>query len=369
MKSNISDVKILKASSYYLEDVLGLNLDRRAEDGKLSFILLNQPPICDAHCRRCFMPEERRKLGKKNDLTLHESKKVLSEAKDYGALCLEISGEGEPTLNPELPKLITHANNLGYLTTLITNGHSLTPEQIKHYKDSNVTLVFSHHSLDSYKYESDNNTSRSFKKKMDNLQSAIEIYKGTIENQNDYEVHRLAIHTTLQKDNIQDTLDLRDYCRKNRIFFSIAPLAQLGCAIEHPDMKLEESVDIEGITRSLIKIPHYLGNNSIIHSHSSKQELGKEVCGTCFYGASIGYEGNLLFDAHCGYEVGDMFGNVRTTPFSEIVNTQRHISRELFKNIEGFCPARDPKWTHFLKGVLIKKEFDGKENGRYSLIC
>jgi len=66
---------LLKASSYYLEDVLGLRLDERAKDGKLSFILLNQPPVCDAHCRRCFMPEERRKLEKKDSLTLNESKK------------------------------------------------------------------------------------------------------------------------------------------------------------------------------------------------------------------------------------------------------------------------------------------------------
>jgi len=57
-------------------------------------------------------------------------KKVLDDAREYGALCLEISGEGEPTLNRDLPDLISHANNLGYLTTLITNGHNLTPEQI-----------------------------------------------------------------------------------------------------------------------------------------------------------------------------------------------------------------------------------------------
>ncbi|MEA3515319.1 MAG: hypothetical protein U9R34_07600 [Nanoarchaeota archaeon] len=120
--------RVLKASSYYLEDVLELNLDKRAKEGKLSFILLNQPPICDAHCRRCFMPEERRRLGAKYALSLDESKKVLDDAREYGALCLEISGEGEPTLNKNLPKLIAHAHELGYLTTLITNGHSLTQE-------------------------------------------------------------------------------------------------------------------------------------------------------------------------------------------------------------------------------------------------
>ena len=355
--SNKYHQRVLKASSYYLEDVLELNLDKRAKEGKLSFILLNQPPICDAHCRRCFMPEERRRLGAKYALSLNESKKVLDDAREYGALCLEISGEGEPTLNKDLPGLIAHAHKLGYLTTLITNGHSLTQEQIVSYRDSGVTLIFSHHSLNSSKYESDNGTSGkgSFEKKMKNLDIAIEAYKGTTENINNIEVHRLAIHATLQKDNVQDTLDLRDYCHSKGIFFSVAPLAQLGCAIDHPEMKLEETVEINGNAVPLVKVPDILGDNSIIHSHSSAREIGKEVCGTCFYGASIGYDGNLLFDAHCGYEIGDKFGNVRTTPFSDIIKIQRAISQKLFQNIDGFCPARDPKWNNFLKKVLDEK--------------
>lgn len=350
--------KILKASSYYLEDVLGLNLRDRAKEGKISFVLLNQPPICDAHCRRCFMPSERRILGNKNALTLDESKNALEDAREYGALCLELSGEGEPTLNKNLPQLISHANSLGYLTTLITNGHSLTPEQIELYKDSNVNLVFSHHSLNPKRYESDNDTcgKGSFERKMKNLEEASRVYSKTTEKINGFDVHRLAIHTTLQKDNIQDTLDLRDYCDKNNMFFSIAPLAQLGCALNHPEMKLEEKIMLTGESVPLIEVPQRLGHNSIIHSHSSTQETGKEVCGTCFYGVSIGYDGNILFDAHCGYEVENMFGNVRTTPFSEIVKIQRAISKRLFDNIDGFCPARDPKWGYFLQKVLNGEE-------------
>jgi len=356
--------KILKASSYYLEDVLRLNLKDRAEDGKISFILLNQPPICDAHCRRCFMPTERRVLGNKNALTLDESKGVLEEARRYGALCLELSGEGEPTLNRNLPQLISHANNLGYLTTLITNGHSLTSEQIALYKNSNVTLVFSHHSLNPERYEADNDTcgKNSFEKKMNNLEEAIKVYSGSIDRPNGFEVHRLAIHATLQKDNIQDTLNLRSYCDNNGIFFSVAPLAQLGCALSHPEIKLEETVQMNGEAVPLAEVPNRLGHNSIIHSHSSSKENGKEVCGTCFYGVSLGYDGNLLFDAHCGYEVGSMFGNVRTTPFSDIVKTQRVISKTLFENIDGFCPARDPKWGYFLQRVLRGEE--KFENGK-----
>lgn len=195
---------------------------------------------------------------------------------------------------------------------------------------------------------------------MRNLEYAIDAYRDTVEKVGGKEIHRLAIHTTLQKDNIQDTLDLRDYCEKNNIFFSVAPLAQLGCAVGHPEMKLGEFIEVDGERTPLMDVPNLLGDNSIIHSHSSSRSLGKEVCGTCLYGASIGYDGNLLFDAHCGYEVGDRLGNVKTTPFSTIVETQRTISQDLFNNIDGFCPARDPKWAEYLRKFLD----EGIENER-----
>ncbi|MDD5651261.1 MAG: radical SAM protein [Candidatus Nanoarchaeia archaeon] len=340
---------ILKASSYYLEDVLELRLDERAKNGQISFILLNQPPICDAHCRRCFMPNNRRQLGKNEALTLDESKQILYNARKNGALCLEISGEGEPTLNKNLPELIRYANNLEYLTTLITNGHSLTEEQIKIYNQLNVTLVFSHYSLNKKKYELDNKTPGSFDKKMKNLEIASRIFKESIEHINKFKVYRLAVHTTLQKDNIQDALDLKEYCNNNKIFFSIAPLAQTGCAINNPNMKLEEIVNFFGKEIPLSQVPNLLGDNSIIHSHSSAKELGREVCGTCFYGLNIGYEGALLFDAHSGYEIGNKLGNIKTISFQEIMKKRRKISKLLFENVNNFCPVRDSKWDEFIK--------------------
>lgn len=353
--------KVLKASSYYLEDVLGYKLDERAEQGKISFLLLNQPPKCDAHCRRCFMPEYRRNSGIKEALILDESKRVLDKARDYGALCLEISGEGEPAFHRDnLLKIIEHANNLGYLTTLITNGHHLSNYgnhpyyYIKDLKDMNVTLVFSHFSLNLLKYEDDSHTvTGTFVSKMRNIETAMEkVYWDTIEHVNGFQVQRLAIHATLQRDNVQDVLDLKKYCDGERIFFSVAPLAQTGCALDHPEMKLEDIVDIQGQKIPLSEVPNTLSDNSIIHSHSSARELGREVCGTCFYGLNIGYDGAVLFDAHAGYEIGNMLGNVRDTDFSKIIKKQRKISKTLFENIDGFCPVRDPKWNEFLRKIL-----------------
>jgi MoaA/NifB/PqqE/SkfB family radical SAM enzyme len=284
--------KILKASSYYLEDVRGFDLEDRAQNGNLSFILLNQPPICDYHCRRCFMPDYRRQnYSQKQSLTLQDYEKILKDAGDNGIICLELSGEGEPLLSRDLQKIIKSADRNGLMTTLITNGNTIDEKRIAYYRNHNVTLVFSLHTLDKSKYEQDNRCSGSFERKIEHIKRASEIYSGTKKEENGFEVYRLAIHTTLQRDNIGEIEQLKHFCHNWGIFFSIAPLALVGSALEHPEIYPQNG-------EKLIDEVVFNGDNSIIHSHSSKKVFGREVCGTAFYGLNIGWDGAILFDAH-----------------------------------------------------------------------
>lgn len=340
--------KILKASSYYLEDVLGLNLNERAKEGKLSFILINHPPICDYHCRRCFMQDYRRKLyDPQKALTLDEYKDILKKAKNSGILCMEISGEGEPLLSKHILSVIEYADSLGILTTLITNGNTLTEEQTKFFKNHNVVLVFSLHTLDKAKYEIDNGCEGSFDKKIEHINMASEIFKDTTEVVNGHEVYRIAVHATLQKDNVNDIDDLKKFCRERNMFFSIAPLALTGNALQHPEICFDKNDKVlEDATQ--------LGDNTIIHSHCSKEIFGREVCGTAFYGLNIGWDGSILFDAHYGYEVGEnnLLGNIREVSFEDATKKQHEYMHTLFSNIDGSCPVRDPKGKDFLHKVL-----------------
>lgn len=343
--------KILKASSYYLEDVKGLDLEERAEKGNLSFILLNQPPVCDYHCRRCFMPEYRRQsYTPKQALTLEDYEKILTEAGNNGILCLEISGEGEPLLSKNLQKIIESAHKNRLMTTLITNGNTLDDQRIFHYLDHDVTLVFSLHTLDKTKYEKDNRCKNSFERKIEHIERAFEIYANTKTIENGFEIYRIAIHTTLQKDNLDETEDLKKFCQERNIFFSIAPLALVGSALNHPEIRPHNGEkQIDDVV--------FIGDNSIIHSHSSKKVFNREVCGTAFYGLNIGWDGEILFDAHYGYEVGEqnLLGNIKEKSFEEAIKKQRKYMNTLFQNIEGSCPVRDPKGKEFLEKVLSGK--------------
>jgi len=340
--------KILKASAYYLEDVIDLDLDERAGNGYLSFLLLNQPPVCDYRCRRCFMPDYRRKkYSKKDALNIDDYKKIINDAKENGVMCLEISGEGEPLLSENLLHVIEYASKSGLMTTLITNGNTLEDGQARFLKDKNVTLIFSLHTLDKEKYETDNECKGSFERKMKNMKKAVRTYGDTKRYENGFEVYRIAMHATLQKDNVHEIDDLRKYCHDNDIFFSIAPLALIGSAIKHKEIHPENG------EKSMDEII-WKGDNSIIHSHSSKKAFGREVCGTAYYGMNIGWDGSILLDAHYGYEIGErnILGNIRDIPFKEAVKKQRIYAKKLFENIDNSCPVRDKKGKEFLSKVL-----------------
>lgn len=326
--------RILRASPYFWEKVKQKDLAKRHEKGKLSFMLLNQPPRCDAHCKRCFMPPERRELSKSESaLNLDEWNSLIEKGKEMGVLSIEISGEGEPLLSQNTIPIIKHANSLGIITTLITNGHALTEEMITTLLDERATLVFSLHTLDPVKYEADNNLPGSFEKKIKAIENAARIFADSSYVENGFLIQLVAIHATLQSDNLDEIDDLRRFCHERNMFFSIAPLADSGNAIDHPELQVDR--DITKVTS--------LGDDSIIHSETSAKIHGREVCGTAAFGMSIGFDGNLLLDAHGGYGIGSAIGNVRTHSFEELYETWRVMVSRMFEETKGFCPVRDGK--------------------------
>jgi MoaA/NifB/PqqE/SkfB family radical SAM enzyme len=204
--------------------------------------------------------------------------------------------------------------------------------------DAGATLVFSLHTLDEGKYEMDNLCSGSFKKKMRSIDAAARLFEASAYSENSYLVQRLAVHTTLQTDNLDEIDAIRDFCHSRGIFFSIAPLANVGNALLYPG--LQPNRELLDVTR--------LGDNSIIHSETSEQICGRQVCGTAIFGMSIGYEGNLLLDAHGGY--GIKLANVRTHSFGELCRIRQSVIVEMFHVIKGFCPVRDSeRFTEYIK--------------------
>jgi radical SAM protein with 4Fe4S-binding SPASM domain len=86
-------------------------------------IIIKPTLRCNANCPFC---EQRlslyRELLKEDNLTLTDWKKILREAKELGVTKVNISG-GEPTLYPDLIKLVESIKDLGMEAHLKTNGY------------------------------------------------------------------------------------------------------------------------------------------------------------------------------------------------------------------------------------------------------
>ncbi len=338
----MTDKAYLVGSPYYVEDVLGLDPSERAANGVLTHLLLNQPPVCDCRCRRCFMPDWRRD-ARAEELTSQESCNLIEHARDEGIFCLEVSGEGEPLLSSHLREIVECAFHNGFTTTVITNGHLLTDKIATFFYERNVTLVVSLCSLDERLYEFDNRRPGSFRLTIENIQRAAELFRNGTQVVDGKTTYRMAIHTTAQADNVSELGSMRSYCDEHGIFFSVAPVAPVGGASQHPELLLKRSDQDSAMAA---------GHNSIILSRTSRKDIGREVCGTCLYGLNVGYDGNVLFDAHAGYEIGGSLGNVRSDSLTELCERQREFAPLLYANIGGFCPVRDPEWPGFLARFL-----------------
>ncbi|MDL2295353.1 radical SAM protein [Lachnospiraceae bacterium OttesenSCG-928-E19] len=75
---------------------------------------------------------------------LAEIKKISDVAKEETGVPLRtvmINGAGEPTLDPNLPLIIDCLKGMDINTVLITNGLTLTEDDLKKYDDLNVSLV------------------------------------------------------------------------------------------------------------------------------------------------------------------------------------------------------------------------------------
>jgi MoaA/NifB/PqqE/SkfB family radical SAM enzyme len=302
---------------------------------------LNQNSLCDVNCRGCFRYPQR-KGGLNNLLTFPDYELLLEKFNNAGGLALEISGEGEPLLSNNTLPIIRLASSLGIWTTLITNGHLLNEKIITELKNLKVVLVISLHSLDRFIYEQDCGVKGNFTKKMEIIYLVSKIFKDSDWQENERLIKRFAIHWTLQADNSSELETVKKFSHSLGFLFSVAPLAKTGHAENMPSIWLPENLsNLDDINE--------LGDESIIFYDEPD---GRKVCGTCKYGLNVGGDGQILLDAHGGYEVE--IGDIRKIGFKKAVELQHKFSQKMFNDLNHFCPVRDEKWPQFLKQFSIK---------------
>lgn len=75
---------------------------------------------CDARCRFCFASFR----DVRGRLSAGEARRLLDQLRAAGGEKLNFAG-GEPTLHPHIGELIRHAHDIGFVTSIVTNGSRL----------------------------------------------------------------------------------------------------------------------------------------------------------------------------------------------------------------------------------------------------
>ncbi|POZ50773.1 pyrroloquinoline quinone biosynthesis protein PqqE [Methylovulum psychrotolerans] len=93
---------------------------------------------CPLQCPYCSNPLDY--ASYKTELSTDDWKRVLSQARQMGAVQLGFSG-GEPLTRQDLPDLVKHARELGYYSNLITSGYGMTEEKIVQLKEAGLDHI------------------------------------------------------------------------------------------------------------------------------------------------------------------------------------------------------------------------------------
>ncbi|MGE5654378.1 MAG: radical SAM/SPASM domain-containing protein [Bacillota bacterium] len=91
---------------------------------------------CNNNCGHCYVG------GSKEmpELTTDQWKEIITKAVEFGIPQLVFTG-GESILRPDLPELLSHAEKLGVITGLITNGRALTAAKVKELADAGLDYL------------------------------------------------------------------------------------------------------------------------------------------------------------------------------------------------------------------------------------
>lgn len=107
---------------------------------------------CNCNCIFCFEGNEHKNFS--TPLSIDEIKKLLNELKTLGTYSTGYSG-GEPFCREDTMEILEYTRYLGFATTIVTNGHLLTKNDLVKLSKLNlrrITFSFHSHDMDNYNY-------------------------------------------------------------------------------------------------------------------------------------------------------------------------------------------------------------------------
>ena len=150
-----------------------LDEGRTSWDRALKFLWVEVTNRCDLECVHCYVDSgPTRPL--RGTMTCQDYESVLAEAALLGCRRVQFLG-GEPTLYPDLGRLVTHARTLNFtFVEVFTNGAGLTDAMCQFLKIHDVHLAFSVHGSSAEAHEKVTGRAGSYRRTLKRIRTAVD---------------------------------------------------------------------------------------------------------------------------------------------------------------------------------------------------
>lgn len=303
--------------------------------GKPFKLKFESSALCNLKCIMCPLTQGLNR--KRGVLSFSNFKKVFDEVNPP---YLNLTGLGEPLLNPDIFKIIRYARIKGALVKLDSNATLLSQENIEKLIKADPTFIsISIDGVTKKSYESIR-IGAQFEKVIANLKNLIK-YRNLSRSKT-----KIHVFFVFQKNNIKELIGFIKFAD------SLGVDALNGdVAISFGNAKNEDKRDIEldeiekvrdelkeikksiGIKLNIESIEDYLENPS-----NQTERLSKKPCFYPWYNPCITWDGYVVpCDICCNNEI--VFGNAFKEPFMKIWNNKKAMEfrKSLIRGRKGIC--------------------------------
>lgn len=318
-----------------------LHLSKTGKLNWFAYLMINLPFLCNYRCKKCFNLENNKFHVPNRPVTISKIFALIDEAKIMGAKVVVLAGEGEPSLNKNIKKIIKKINSLDLLSIVYSNGSTLTKDLLDFYSKHNTSLVISLDSLSPALYTklTGNKNKKIFLRVLKNIKLAREIYRKLIEVKDGYKIIRLAINTTVNSLNKNEVKKIRTFCADDT-YFICNPLAKLGNATSNWRELIQNDKDYEEI-QALVKQmsetsgPLTLGTNGL--------------CGYSINGIAVSPSGDYMTCAYTSLTDG-LLGSVVNESLAKSYNYKKRQEQKFYDTHGNYpCLVRSPKFKEYLQ--------------------
>lgn len=314
------------------------HLSKTGELDSFTYLMMTLPFNCNYECPKCFNLEDNRPVSSERIITLDDRIGIIDQAKEMGGKVVVIAGEGEPSIDKNIRRLVSEISSRRMIPIVYSNGSPLTPKLTEFYKEQGVVLVIAFDSLKPDEYDRLTGTKGQYERAVRNIKGVIAAYKDAVYVQDNLRVLSVAINTTVTSGNEDEIEHIKKFWGDD-VYFICNPLARFGNAVVNWKRLIKDDESIQGQKRLIEQLSESGGPLT----------LGSDgLCGYSEWGISIGPSGDYMT---CAYtrETNGLLGNVKTLSLKNAFDHKHARESEHYKT-QGKMPCliRDPSFTSYV---------------------